>query len=145
MEIKELCKKIGESLGIRGYDDAYFFCARIGKDQSDFDYGFNCEPFRDLSGPLERRSGAVPVIVISQAEPLHEPKIERRYQPEEHFLIAVSKNISVSTIANCWLETIVDAGAQHGEYKGPFDWFTSNLGIKTSDLTPKARGFLLSP
>jgi len=143
MEVRELCEKIGETLGIGGYKDIYFFCARIGNNRSDFDCGFNWEPFRDLSGPLVQGPNAVPVIVISQTDPLQEPKVERRTQPADHFLITISKNLSAATIANCWLETIIAAGAQHGSYKGPFDWFTAGLGIKSSDLTPKAGEFLL--
>ena len=143
MEVKELAKLVAKTLGLSGYRDIYFFCARIGNHYTDFDFTFNWEPFRDLAGPLERAPDAEPVLVVAQAEPLQAPKVERREVPVPHFLLTVAKNLSAQSVANAWLETIVEAGAQHGRHVGPFDWFLEDLGLAREDLTPKARDFVV--
>lgn len=143
MEVKELAELVAKSLGLSGYRDVYFFCTRIGNHYTDFDFTFSWEPFRDLAGPLEWAPDAEPVLVVAQAEPLQAPKVDRRKVPAPHFLLTVSKNLSAQSVANVWLETIVEAGAQHGRSVGPFDWFLEGLKLTKEDLTPKARGFLV--
>ncbi len=138
--VRQLKKAASAELGIEERYDSYFFLARLG---SNYDkYVFNWEPFRDLAGPLVSSETSLPILVISDDKARSRPEIVRQESPYPHFRFFVSPSVPVAPIANTWLELLVSDGAQHEKYKGPFSWFTKNLGTTVEDLSERARQFL---
>ena len=140
-DIKRLKRTLAQSTGLHEGYDTYFFLSRMGDNYQE--YGFNWEPFRDLAGPLLGGNESIPIIVMSDDKSRNAPEVEKVNSPISHYQFRVSPNLGAEVIANHWLELIVDNGAKHGQYKGPFDWFVNLLGIKVETLSLKSRNFLM--
>ncbi len=143
--MKQRAKEIGQALAAElrtPYVETYFFLVRIGDYHGDQEYPFSWEPFRDLAGPLAIGESSLPVVVISEVSARTEPDVRRIESPWPHFELRVSRSVPAAAVANAWLETIVAAGAGHGEYRGPFGWFASTLHVPVEALSPTAREFL---
>jgi hypothetical protein len=137
--VEALRSQVASELGLPELKDTYFFLLRVG---NNFDrYVFNWEPFRDLAGPLEPSPSSIPVVVISD-ERQKRPRVEHLSEPMPHVRLHISPSMQTTEIARRWLDAIVDAGAQHRKYQGPFDWFVGSLKLDVSALSPKARAFL---
>lgn len=119
-----------------------FFLLRLGTDY--FDYDFPWEPFRDLAGPLRGFENAMPIVIVSspQGERTDRPLVTRSRYPSDYIRIDVSPLCSAKDVANTWLECLVDANASA---QGPAVWFPDVIGVKDSEFTAKAFGFLQLP
>ena len=118
--IRELKRIVAQQNGLdKGYDN-YFFLGRIGSNYNE--YGFNWEPFRDMAGPRDAGEGALPILIISDAQPHQVPEQSKVQVPMPHYPIRVSPSLGAAFIACMWLDLLVDNHALHGYYQGPFDW-----------------------
>lgn len=132
---------VSSNLGLAiGYDE-YYFLARIGDNYKN--YSFAWEPFRDVAGPLLKSQDSKPILIVSENSDIKEPTIFEEIDPFPHYQFKVSPNCPSTIIANSWLELLVDNGALHGNYKGPFDWFVTGLELDVGSLSNKARKFLM--
>jgi hypothetical protein len=137
---KSLQQFLATKYELKKTSDTYFFLTRLG---SNYDvYKFSWESFRDLAGPLEGSNNSLPIVILSDSTNRLVPTVTRAQDPIGHYEIWVSPNLDAPAIANVWLELLVDAGARHGQYKGPFEWFVQGLRIKREQLTKKSRDFL---
>ena len=140
-QIRSLKKSIAQQTGLEEGYDAYFFLARLG---SNYDqYSFSWEPFRDLAGPLGAGPNARPILVLSDKEDRAIPEVTQHELPAPHFQFRVSPSCSATSVANRWLELLVDDDASHRRYHGSFRWFPAGLHLNPSDLTEKSRRFLM--
>jgi hypothetical protein len=137
---QELRRTLADKFGLPERLDSYFFLLRIGGNYGE--YPFNWEPFRDLAGPLQTGSESLPIVVISDSTERQVPEVLRVELPIPHYELRVSPTIPVQAIATTWLDLLVDDGALHGSYHGPFSWFADNLEISADQLSEKARKFL---
>lgn len=142
--LKQRAKELGQALAAElglPFKESYFFLVRIGEYPYN-EYAFSWEPFRDLAGPLQIGESAQPVVVISEVAGRLEPEVRHTESPWPHFELRVAPTVPAAAVANAWLETIVKAGARHGDYRGPFGWFARTLHVPDEALSPTARAFL---
>ena len=136
----ELKEHLGRETGLEVGHDTYFFLGRMGSNYRE--YPFPWEPFRDLAGPLEVETGAIPIVVLSDNQSREKPEIREVSVPVGHYQFWVSPTCSAQSVADAWLPLLVKDHAAHGRYKGPFDWFMRDLKLKAEVLSGPSREFL---
>jgi hypothetical protein len=115
----------------------HYFLLRIGSNWQD--YTFQWEPFRDLAGPLNPPSGALPIAVVSVGQAT-EPTTQVSQDPFPHVEITTAPTVPVVQFVETWISAL--RGQRVELVRTPSPWFLAGLRLRAENVSAQVLAFL---